>query len=240
MIDATIFIFHTSIKYYTQHIYKYSNMRKIIFFATLLLFILSLSGCEGDNLDKEKSVEITIYPETVVKNGFMSDIWSDYLVFSDSEGNEKYPMYQLIVDGLDFDYQRGYEYRFKAKKIWMSNPPMDVANVRYEIGRQISKKKVITEQREDVFEITVKPSLVKYVPRYPANYDNNGVAIQENVMLAYKSDKREYFAISNIDGFEYEEGYEYVLEVKRTTYPEPYSVKYELVEIKSKKEVLAE
>lgn len=215
-------------------------MRRIILFTTLLLFALSLSSCDNDNLDKEKSVYVIIYPETVVKNGFMSDIWSDYLVFSDSEGNEKYPMYQLIVDGLDFDYQRGYEYRFKAKKIWMSNPPMDVANVRYEIGRQISKKKVITEQSEDVFEITIKPSLVKYVSTYPTNYDDNGAAIQENVMLAYKSDKREYFAISNIDGFEYEEGYEYVLEVKRTTYPEPYSVKYELVELKSKKEVLAE
>lgn len=215
-------------------------MKKLFLLTALLLLALSISSCHDDNLDKEKSVEITIYPETVVKEGFLSDIWSDYLIFSDSEGNEKYPMYQIIVDGLDFDYQRGYEYRFKAKKIWMSNPPMDVANVRYEIKKQISKQKVITEQREDVFEIIVKSSLVKYVPIYPTSYDDNGLAIQEKVMLAYNSDKREYVAISNIDGFEYEEGYEYVLDVKKITNPEPYSVTYELVELKSKKTTLVE
>lgn len=215
-------------------------MRKIILFAISLLFTLSLLSCASVNSDKQSSVEITIYPETAVRGGFLSNIWSDYLVYSDNGGRDKNIMYQIIVDGLDFDYQRGYEYKFKAKKILMSNPPMDVANVKYSIQKLVSTKKVITEQSDEIFEVTIGPRLVKYIPNYPIKYDDSGASIQLNVMLAFQADKKESLVLENIDGFEYEEGYEYVLDVKRTTYPEPYSVKYELVELKSKKDVFVE
>ena len=43
-------------------------------------------------------------------------------------------------------------------------------------------------------------------------------------------------ALTEIEGFNFEEGYEYVLNVKKVTLAEPYSVKYILLNILSKKE----
>jgi hypothetical protein len=41
-------------------------------------------------------------------------------------------------------------------------------------------------------------------------------------------------ALKNIEGFDFEEGYEYILNVKKMTQAEPYSIRYILLNIKSK------
>lgn len=135
-------------------------MKKLLLITALVVLTLALSNCDKSKLNKVKSVEVTIYPETEVGKGFMSDIWSDFLAYSDNIENDKRAINQIIFEGLDIYYQRGYEYRLKAKKIWMSNPPMDVSNVKYVITKLISKEKVITEPTQNIIEITVKPELV--------------------------------------------------------------------------------
>ena len=56
-------------------------------------------------------------------------------------------------------------------------------------------------------------------------------------MLAFNTETSEPVIITEIDGLDYEEGKEYLLEVKKITEPDPFSVRYELVEIKDIKEL---
>lgn len=212
-------------------------MKKLLLITALVVLTLALSNCDKSKLNKVKSVEVTIYPETEVGKGFMSDIWSDFLAYSDNIENDKRAINQIIFEGLDIDYQRGYEYRLKAKKIWMSNPPMDVSNVKYVITKLISKEKVITEPTQNIIEITVKPELVEYFQIFPNNYDENGIPKQIDAMLAFNTETSEPVIITEIDGFDYEQGKEYLLEVRKITEPDPFSVRYELVEIKDIKEL---
>lgn len=207
-------------------------MKKLLLITALVVLTLALSNCDKSKLNKVKSVEVTIYSETEVGKGFMSDIWSDFLVYSDNIENDRRAINQIIFEGLDIDYQRGYEYRLKAKKIWMSNPPMDVSNVKYVITKLISKEKVITEPTQNIIEITVKPELVEYFQIFPNNYDENGIPKQIDAMLAFNTKTSEPIIIAEIAGFDYEEGKEYLLEVKKITEPDPFSVRYELVDIK--------
>lgn len=212
-------------------------MKKLLLITALVVLTLALSNCDKSKLNKVKSVEVTIYSETEVGKGFMSDIWSDFLVYSDNIENDRRAINQIIFEGLDIDYQRGYEYRLKAKKIWMSNPPMDVSNVKYVITKLISKEKVITEPTQNIIEITVKPELVEYFQIFPNNYDENGIPKQIDAMLAFNTKTSEPIIIAEIAGFDYEEGKEYLLEVKKITEPDPFSVRYELVDIKDIKEL---
>ena len=48
------------------------------------------------------------------------------------------------------------------------------------------------------------------------------------------TDSDNWMALTEIEGFNYENGYEYELKVKKVTQAEPYSVKYVLIETISK------
>lgn len=102
----------------------------------------------------------------------------------------------------------------------------------------VSKTKVINERSEEDIEITIQPNLVKFIPRIPLTYDNGNHDYKPlEVMLAKRGNSNEYLCITNIEGFDYEAGFEYILVVKKTIEPNPYSVKYQLIEMKSKKQV---
>lgn len=101
-------------------------------------------------------------------------------MFSNSDNDhQKQSLTDIIVEGLDFDdYQPGYEYHYKARKIWMQNPPQDVLPIKYEILEFLSKEKVITEDFEETIRLKVLPEKVPYMLRFPNLYeDGEGLPI---------------------------------------------------------------
>src|SRR5665647_2941786 len=99
-------------------------MRKLQFFSTLIVIGLILTCClKDEEADKEKIVGMTIYSETGYGASIMSDVLTQPLVFSESDDNQKRMLVDIITEGFDFDYERGYEYSLKVKKVFMNEPP---------------------------------------------------------------------------------------------------------------------
>jgi len=212
-------------------------MKRIYFFTGLALLSISLSSCLNDDdkgRDREKIVEITIYPETGYGVSVVGEIWTEPLVFSDSDDNQKRILLDIIFEGRDFDYERGYEYKIKAKKVWMYDPPQDVSSVKYVFIEMLSKTQVITEDREENLELLISSETVKFTPCYPYEYEEGGESLKRyDALQATIIGIGNRIVLTNIEGFDFEEGYEYMLKVKKVTQANPYSVKYILQDILS-------
>jgi len=197
-----------------------------------MLFI----GCTKDDGDKEKIVEMTIYPETGYGASVMSDIWTQPLIYSDNDENQEKMLVDIITEGFDFDYERGYEYKFRVKKVWMQEPPQDVSSIKYEFIELFSKEKVITNDSEENLNLFVASETVKFTPKYPSEYEDEDNMTPKiyDALKVKNTDSDNWMALTEIEGFNYENGYEYELRVKKVTQAEPYSVKYVLIETISK------
>src|SRR5699024_6744094 len=133
----------------------------------LLLFLAMgmITGCFNENnQDREKVVEMTIYPEVGYGSALMSQTFTEVLIFSESDDKTKRHLSNIIIDGFDFEYERCYEYTFKAKNIWMSNPPHDVSSIKYVFMGSLNKSKVVTEDSEETMNIAVQPHVVSFQP----------------------------------------------------------------------------
>jgi len=105
-------------------------MRKLYFLSAFIVLNLFFTSCLKDEEgDKEKIVVMAIYPETGYGASVMSDILTQPLIFSDSDDNQKRMLVDIITEGFDFDYERGYEFTLKVKKVWMHEPPQDVSSI---------------------------------------------------------------------------------------------------------------
>lgn len=191
-------------------------------------------ACSDNEQDKEKVVEMTIYPETGYGSSVLSDIYTETLVFSESDDNRKRTLTDIVVEGFDFEYERGYEYTFKARKVWMNNPPQDVSAIKYIFVGPLSKKKTITQDSQIELELIVSSKTTRFIPNYPRGYENEQPKIYD-ALLANEVGTNNLIVLREIDGFSFEEGYEHVLSVKKETKAEPYSVRYILLEIKEKR-----
>jgi len=210
-------------------------MKKLHFLATFLLISISFSGCHKDETgDKEKIVVMTIYPETGYGASVLSEVITQPLVYSDSEDTQKRMLIDNITEGFDFDYKRGYQYTLKVKKIWMQEPPMDVSSIKYILLDILSIQKVITNDTESDIELFVSSATVKFTPKYPNEYLENQSLKIYDALHVKEIGTDNWMALTNIEGFTFETGYEYVLAVKKITHAEPYSVKYVLTSIVSK------
>lgn len=209
---------------------KKLNLILVSIFVSLFLF-----SCEKTEKDKVKTVELTIHPETKINRSELSNTWSDALVISESDNQEQRALYATITEGLDYnnDYERGYEYKYKVEKVWMQDPPLDVSSVKYRFLKLLSKKKVITENSEKNIQLYVLPQKVEYVPRFYKD-DITGVAQRNSATLAKNMSSEEWIALFEIEGFDFDAGYEYVVNVKELTIAEPYSKSYSLVDVVSK------
>ena len=210
---------------------KMKRMYSFLFQALLCLIFFSCSN-EQDK-DKIKLVDMTIFPETWQSRSILSDTWYDVLVFSESDDNQKRTMSNTITEGFDFDYERGYEYTFKANKVWMSNPPMDVSSIKYIFAGSLTKKRVILENSEEEIELFLLSESVKYFPMFPIEYENDIPQGYDALLCIDKNTNRTY-VLKEIEGFNYESGYEYTLSVKKMIQAQPYLERYVLLDIKDK------
>ena len=210
-------------------------MRRLhLFFAFIVLGFFFISCLKDGENDKEKIVEITIYPETGYGASIMSDIWTQPLIFSDNDDYQKQMLVDIIFEGLDIDYERGYKYTLKAKKVWMHEPPQDVSSIKYVYIELLSKEKVITENSEENIELFVSSETVKFTPEYPTEFEGDESPKIYNALHTKKTGTDAWMTLTAIEGFDFEEGYEYVLNVKKITKADPYLIRYILLDIKSK------
>ena len=131
-------------------------MRKINLIIVSIIVSVFLFGCEKEEKDKEQTVELTIHSETKFIRSDLSGVWTDALVISDSEDKEHRALFATITEGLDYnsDYESGYEYLYKVRKVWMHNPPQDVSSIKYIFLDLLSKMRVITDNSEREVELT--------------------------------------------------------------------------------------
>lgn len=207
------------------------KMKKLNLILPCILAILFFSACSNDEKgDVQKTIEITIYSDTGFAGYFMSDnLYGEFLLFSE-EGNNNVNV--LTSGGSsfdDFDYEKGYQYKVKARKTTLANPPQDASSIVYDYLETISKKKVVTENSEQQIEIEVGPKKVGYIPR-SQNGRQEAFFIKENGAENTK-------IVTAIDNFNFEEGNRYKLKVKKVIQAEPYTVKYILIEIVSKEKI---
>ena len=211
-------------------------MRRLSLIVASIIMSAFLFSCEKDAKDTVKVVELTIYPETSFKGSVLSDIWGDALVISDNEDAEKRVL-DNITEGFDFsDYERGYQFTYKVKKVWMHNPPQDVSSIKYIFMDQLSKKKVITENSEKDIQLYVLPQKVEYSPWIVKKDIANGTSQKYDALHVKNEKTGDWMALIEIEGFDFEEGYEYVINVSEMTQANPYSKKYTLLDIVSKVE----
>jgi hypothetical protein len=203
-------------------------MRKLYLFVGLIVLGVFFFSCFKEEGDKVKVVEMTVYPETGYSGYFMSDnIWGEFLVISDNDDKEKRTLSFNIIDGFsDFNYEKGYEYKLKVKKIWMKEPPQDVSSIKYVYLETLSRNKVITEDSENEIEVVVAPEKVQFYQRLATK--------PQEVLFVRENGVGNGYPIVEIEGFSYEEGYEYTLRIKKIIMAEPYSVRYVLLDILSK------
>ncbi|HZK93484.1 MAG TPA: DUF4377 domain-containing protein [Prolixibacteraceae bacterium] len=211
-------------------------MKKLQFFSALIVISLILTCCiKDEEADKEKIVEMTIYPETEYGASIMSDILTQPVVFSESDDNQKRMLVDIITEGFDINYERGYKFTLRVKKVWMHEPPQDASSIKYIFIELLSKEKVITEDSEENIELFVSSQTVKFTPKFPGEYEEDESHPKiYNALLVKKIGTDSWMALTKIEGFDFEEGYEYMLNVKKMTQAEPYSVSYILQNINSK------
>lgn len=212
------------------------NPKLLIGFMLLSVFFTGCLKDEGG--DKEKIVVMTVYPETGYGASVMSDLLTQPLIFSDSDDNQKRMLVDIITEGFDFNYERGYEFTIKVKKVWMHKPPQDVSSIKYVFIELLSKKKLITVDSENSIELCISSETVRFTPKYPSEYEENGAPKIYDALHVKETGDNNWMALTEIEGFDFEDGYEYVLNVKKVTHAEPYSVKYILLNIVSENEKL--
>ncbi|WP_172914556.1 hypothetical protein [Capnocytophaga canis] len=206
----------------------------------ILVFLLNFVwvGClKNEAEDVETIVELTIYPQTQSGKHVLSDIWTEAIVYSDNEDNRKQDAFHTIIEGKDkLSYERGFQYTFKAKKTWMKkNPPQDVIPIKYELLELLKKEKIITQDTSEEIELAVNPQKVKFYKSYPIELDANGKPVLYDALFCLDNQTKKPVILQEIKNFEFETGYHYLLKVNKLTKATPFSVSYELIEIKSKK-----
>jgi len=214
-------------------------MRKLNLFVGVIILSVFFGSCTKDEADREKTVEMTLYPETGYGASIMSDVLTEPIQFSDNDENQKHLLTDIITEGFDFNYERGYEYTLKVKKVWMQNPPQDVSSVKYVFIELLTKKKVITSDSEKIIELFVSSQTVKFTPKYPGEYEKVAGGEMPKIYDALhvkENGTDNWMALTKIEGFDYVKGYEYILNAKKITQADPYLVRYVLLDIISKKE----
>lgn len=141
--------------------------------------------------------------------------------------------WRAVYSGIEgFDYEPGYEYRLRIMATQLSDPPQDGSSVRYTLLEQLSKTpatSVIPEQFFPVFTMEVAPQ--------PMNYQGQhflGVRFPESGLNEWQPWP------FRIEGFDYEPGYTYKLQVGTAVVPAAespegyYTVEYSMLDLLDK------
>lgn len=208
---------------------------KLLLGMTVLILVgLILAACASSSdtepVDKEPQVSST---EKMI---FVGPV----LVDCQGEGPQKCMLvkenpedeYSLFYDRIEgFDYEEGYEYRIVVKEEQVDDPPAGGSSLIWTLVRIEDKVSVPIAEEAVEKTIYVGPKLVDCV----------GVTPQK-CMLVKENPEDEYTLFyDQIEGFEYEEGFEYKLVIKEEQVENPpadaSSIKWTLVSVESKEPI---
>lgn len=188
--------------------------KKILGLAFLTLVGMVFTACAsatvtetGEPVSQPASVERTVYVGPV-------------LVDCEGEGPQKCMLvkekpeddYTLFYDEIEgFEYEEGYDYIIIVKEEQVENPPAGGSSLKWSLVSVESKEPVAIAGEGVEKTIFVGPNLV----------DCTGVAPQK-CMLVKENPEDEYSLFyDQIDGFNYEEGYEYELVILEQEVEDP-------------------
>ncbi|MCQ9638270.1 DUF4377 domain-containing protein [Chryseobacterium sp. WG14] len=140
--------------------------------------------------------------------------------------SESWTNFYSNIEG--FTYEPGYEYVLKVKTEKIANPPADGSSVKYTLVKQVSKtKKEAAASNEKTLIIGAQT-----VDCSAGAGRMKCLQVKENASEGWTN------FYTNIEGFTYEPGYEYVLQVKTEKINNPpadaSSIKYTLIKQVSK------
>ncbi|MGW8225878.1 MAG: META domain-containing protein [Anaerolineales bacterium] len=140
--------------------------------------------------------------------------------------------YQLFYDQIDgFEYQEGFEYQMVVKSEEVENPPAGGSSIKWSLVEIVDKQPVPVAGEGELKTVYVGSKLQDCV----------GVAPQKCMQVKESPEEEYTLFYDQIEGFEYEEGYEYKLLVQEEQVENPpadgSSIRWILVSIESKEAV---
>ena len=118
-------------------------MFKIRIVFLLSLFLISLTGCDGE---RPKNINLTIASK---RAPFVESMINSPRYYVKYDGDKEWSLFYSHIEG--FDYQEGYEYVLNVKVTTISDPPMDASSKDYKLNHVISREEKESENIPDWF-----------------------------------------------------------------------------------------
>ena len=114
--------------------------------AFMMLAVFSLASCSSDDDNEDKVEQVTVYVSA--ETGVYYDMWLDperenpiVGMQIQEKGDTRWSCVSLYtITGIT--YEKGNEYELLVRKTTLANPPQDDFNVRYELIRIVSQRKI--------------------------------------------------------------------------------------------------
>ena len=203
------------------------KIKSSILITLLIVGVLALAACGGNTVETEPTESgevVTLYvgPELAECTG--EGPQTCMMVKETPDGEYQY--FYSQIEG--FTYEAGYEYELKVQVTPVENPPAGGSSLQYTLVEQVSKTPAAEAGERDVVTMYVGPELVECT----------GVAPQTCMQIKYSPDEEYQLFYGQIEGFTFEEGYDYELQVAVTDVENPpadgSALKYTLLEEVSK------
>lgn len=201
---------------------KRSSWLLVTFALASLVLLVACGG--ADQTGEEQT--LFVGPELVECTGVAPQMCMQVKDTPDGE-------YRLFYDQIEgFIFEEGYEYELRVRVEPVENAPADASSLRYTLVEEVSKTPADdttgqTATEGDVITLYVGPELVDCV----------GVAPQTCMQVKEDPNAEYTLFYGQIEGFTFEPGYEYELQVRVETVDNPpadgSSLKYTLVNVVS-------
>ena len=185
--------------------------------------------------DKVETMDVQVSAYTCFSGIFLSnDIIEGMSVKVGSNPNYDF-MGLSSIDG--FTYERGYEYKLKIQRTTLGNPPSDGGSYTYKLIKILSKQKAEGTRTEVKLYVSSEIGEFKYAD-LTQDRPSRGMKFREN-----ENDNWTVAPFNRISGFDYEQGFNYVLSVEKIVLPEssPFyyyqPIQYVLLKVVSKEKV---
>lgn len=225
--------------YNRDSISRNMKVRRFAIIALLVFGAMGFGSCTDYDEPQNKidNVEAVVAPYTQVSGTVPSNVLLEGM--SVQIGKDK-PGFMAFgaIDG--FTYEAGHEYSLVLQRTTLANPPADGYGCTYKLIK-IKSEKDFAESRNNI-DLYVSSEFGEYKwGDLTCDMPSKGIKYKENI-----NDEWTSAPFNKIQGFNYEEGYNYVLSVEKVILPEnsPYynyailqRIQYKLKNIISKYKV---
>ena len=196
--------------------------------GVLLSACASTAGTDiSDQVSQPESVEKTIYVGPLLVD-CQGEGPQKCMLVEENPGDE-YTLFYGQIEG--FEFEDGYEYKLVVKEEQVADPPAGGSSLKWSLVRVENKEPVPIAGEAVEKTIYVGPELV----------DCTGVAPQKCMLVKENPEDDYTLFFDQIEGFDYEEGYEYEITIREEQVENPpadaSSIKWTLVSVESKEPI---